>query len=203
MKLYNSIGPNPKLVRMFMAEKGIEVPQVWVDLMKLENRQGDYLKVNPHGQCPALELDDGQVICEVTVICEYLEDTHPEPPLIGRSPKQKAEARMWARRVDLNICEPMANGFRFGEGLEMFKERIVCVPEAADGLKRIAQDRLSWLDRQMDGKSWIVGERLTLADLLLFAWVNVFKDRNQPLPADARNLQAWFERMAARPSAEA
>lgn len=203
MKLYNSIGPNPRLVRMFMAEKGIEMPMLWVDLMKAENRQPEYLKVNPHGQCPALELDDGRVIAEVTVICEYLEEKHPKPALIGGTAEERAEARMWARRVDLNICEPMANGFRFGDGLAMFKDRIVCVPEAAEGLKRIAQDRMSWLDRQMDGKTWIAGERLTLADLQLYCWVSIFKDRGQPLPATARNLPAWYARVDARPSAKA
>lgn len=203
MKLYNSIGPNPKLVRMFLAEKGLDLPKIEIDVREGENRKADYLKVNPHGQCPALELDDGRVVCEVTVICEYLEDTHPSPPLLGTTAEEKAETRMWTRRVDLNICEPMANGFRFGEGLEMFKDRIVCLPEAAGGLKRIAQDRLSWLDAQMDGKSYIAGARFTLADMLLYCWLSVFAPRGQTIPASARNLPAWYARVDGRASAKA
>lgn len=203
MKLYNSIGPNPKLVRMFLAEKGIELPMVEVDLVGGENRQPAYLKVNPHGQCPALELDDGTVVAEVTVICEYLEEMHPEPILISATPEERAETRMWTRRIDLNICEPMANGFRYGEGLEMFKDRIVCIPEASAGLKAVAQDRMSWLDGQMDGKTFIAGDRFTLADMLLYSWLSVFAPRGQTIPANARNLPAWFERVASRPSANA
>src|SRR5215469_118788 len=142
MKFYNSIGPNPHVVRMFMAEKGLKIPSQDVDLRAGDNRKPEHLARNPHGQMPTLELDDGTYISEILAICEYLEDTNPNPPMIGSNPKEKAEARMWTRRVDLNICEPLANGFRFGEGLGLFKGRIVTVPEASDGLKRIARDRL-------------------------------------------------------------
>ncbi len=114
MKLYDSIGPNPRIVRMFMAEKGIEIPKQTVDLRGGENRQADHLKRNPHGQMPTLELDDGSYLSEITAICEYLEEKKPEPALIGTTPEQRAECRMWTRRVDLNICEPLANGYRFG-----------------------------------------------------------------------------------------
>ncbi len=116
MKLYNSIGPNPHVVRMFIAEKDLQIPAVSIDVLKGENRREPYLRLNPHGQLPALELDDGSSICEITAICEYLEDLHPSPPLIGSNPREKAECRMWTRRIDLNICEPLTNGFRFGEG---------------------------------------------------------------------------------------
>ena len=145
MKFYNSIGPNPHVVRMFMAEKGIDLPKETVNLMAGENRQEAHLKRNPHGQMPTLELDSGQFVSEITVICEYLEDKNPKPALIGSNAEEKAETRMWTRRIDLNICEPMANGFRFSQGLQLFQNRIVTVPEAADGLKKIAQDRIKWL----------------------------------------------------------
>src|SRR3974377_1824000 len=98
MKFYNSVGPNPRVVRVFMAEKGIYLPNVEIDLMRGDNRKEPYLKKNPHGQMPALELDDGSTICEITAICEYLEDIHPKPALIGSTPQDKAEARMGARR---------------------------------------------------------------------------------------------------------
>ncbi|WOH51905.1 glutathione S-transferase [Bradyrhizobium sp. sBnM-33] len=117
MKLYDSVGPNPRIVRMFMAEKGMEMPKQTVDLRKGENREAEHLKRNPHGQMPTLELDDGSYLSEITAICEYLEEKRPNPPLIGATPEERAECRMWTRRIDLNICEPLANGFRFGEGL--------------------------------------------------------------------------------------
>src|SRR6202040_1244082 len=125
MKLYDSIGPNPRIVRMFMAEKGIEMPKQTVDLRGGENRQPEHLKRNPHGQTPALELDNGGYLSEITAICEYLEDRNPKPALIGSTTKEKAECRMWPRRVALNICEPLANGYRFGEGNDFFTSRIL------------------------------------------------------------------------------
>ena len=153
MKFYNSVGPNPRIVRMFMAEKGIEMPKQTVDLRKGENREAEHLKRNPHGQMPTLELDDGSYLSEITAICEYLEEKHPNPPLIGTTPEQRAECRMWTRRVDLNICEHLGNGFRFGEGLKFFEKRIPVAPEASPGLKMIAANRLQWLDSQMaDGR---------------------------------------------------
>src|SRR5690348_12740856 len=162
MKFYNSVGPNPRVVRMFMAEKGIDIPRVEVDLRGGENRREPYTtKVNPAGQCPALELDDGTVLAEITAICEYLEEKQPNPPLIGATPEERAETRMWTRRIDLGILEPMANGFRFSEGLKMFQDRIHCIPQASDDLKLTAQKKLAWLDQQMAGKTYVCGERLT------------------------------------------
>lgn len=203
MKLYNSFGPNPHVVRMFLAEKDLQIPAVEIDVRKAENRREPYLRVNPHGQTPALELDDGSHICEITAICEYLEDTYPEPPLIGHDAREKAECRMWTRRIDLNICEPMTNGFRFGEGLRAFKERMVTVPEAADGLKRIARDRLTWLDRQMAEREFVCGQRFTLADILLFCFLDFTATVGQPLDPANTNLAGWFARIKARPSASA
>ncbi len=203
MKFYNSIGPNPHVVRMFMAEKGLKIETTDVDLMAGDNRKSEHLARNPHGQMPTLELDDGSFVSEILAICEYLEDTHPNPPLIGGSAKEKAEARMWTRRVDLNICEPMANGFRFSQGLRLFKDRIVTVPEAADGLKKIAQDRLVWLDGQLAGKDFVCGNRFTLADVLLYCFLDFGNAVGQPLNPDNKNVAAWFARVKERPSAKA
>ena len=203
MKFFNSLGPNPKVVRMFMAEKGITIPLHEVEIMAGENRQDAHLKRNPHGQMPALELDNGAFLSEVTAICEYLEDKNPKPALIGTTPEEKAETRMWTRRIDLNICEPLANGFRFSQGLPLFQSRIVTVPEAADGLKRIAQDRIKWLDGQMAGKDYVVGKRLTLADILLFCFLDFGNQVGQPINPEFKNITAWFNRMRERESAKA
>jgi glutathione S-transferase len=204
MKLYNSIGPNPKVVRMFMKEKGIELPLVELDLRGGENRREPFLEKNPSGQSPALELDDGTVLAEITAICEYLDDTHKDgASLIGDTPAQRAETHMWVRRVDLNICEPMGNGFRFGEGLKMFQSRMRCLPEASAGLKAIAQDKLAWLDKLMEGRTFIAGERFTLADILLFCFVDFFAGVGQPIDPALKNIVAWHARVKARPSASA
>ena len=203
MKFYNSVGPNPRAVRMFMAEKGLTVPMVEVDLMKGENRQDAYAQKNKAGQMPCLELEDGTTVSEITAICEYLEDTHPKPALIGTNAKEKAETRMWTRRIDLNIVEPLANGFRYSQGLPLFKDRIPTAPEAADGLKRIAQDRLVWLDKMVSGRQFICGDRFTYADIHLFAFLDFGKHVGQPLNADCPNLAAMYDRVNARPSAKA
>jgi len=204
MHFYNSMGPNPKVVRMFMAEKGIDIPTTEVDLMGGENRKPPYTEsVNTAGQIPALKLDTGELLAEVTAICEYLDEIGEGPSLIGETPEERAQTRMWTRRVDLNICEPAANAFRFGEGYQVFKDRVICLPEAADGLKRIAQDRLSWLDKQMVGRDYLAGVRFTLADILLFCFLDFVSTMGQPLNPENKNIMGWFDRVKSRPSAAA
>jgi len=203
MKLYNSVGPNPRMVRMFMAEKGFDVPKVEIDLRGGENRREPYAsKVNPAGQCPALELDDGTVLAEITAICEYVDEKKKDTPsLIGDTPEERAKTRMWARRIDLNIVEPMANGFRYAEGLMLFKDRIHTIPQAADDLKAIAQEKLAWLDGLMNGNQFIAGARFTLADIFLFAFLDFGRTVGQPIDPNLKWINPCFERVASRPSA--
>lgn len=204
MKLYNSMGPNPHMVRMYAAELGVDLAMEDVDLMGGENRQAAFLAKNPSGQSPALELDDGTVLAEITAICEYLDDITDGKTLIGSTPEERANTHMWTRRVDLNICEPLGNGFRYAEGLQIFESRMITIPEAADGLKRIAQAKLTWLDEQMsDGREFIAGASLSMADILLYSMMVFFAGVGQPLNPENTNVQAWFDRMAARPSAQA
>lgn len=204
MKLYNSMGPNPHMVRMYAAELGVDLALEDVDLMGGENRQAAFLAKNPSGQSPALELDDGTVLAEITAICEYLDDITDGKTLIGSTPEERANTHMWTRRVDLNICEPLGNGFRYAEGLQIFESRMITIPEAADGLKRIAQAKLTWLDEQMsDRREFIAGASLSMADILLYSMMVFFAGVGQPLNPENTNVQAWFDRMAARPSAQA
>jgi glutathione S-transferase len=203
MKLYNSVGPNPRVVRIFMAERGIELPRVEVDLRGGENRQPPHLARNPAGQMPSLELDDGSHLSEITAICEYLDEITPGPSLIGGTPRERAETRMWTRRIDLNIVEPLANGFRFAEGLKLFQNRIRCIPQAADDLKKTAQDKIAWLDGLMAGRQWVCGERFTLADIMLFAFLDFGAQVGQPINPEFHAITAHHARMKARPSAAA
>lgn len=204
MKLYDSIGPNPRIVRWFMAEKGIDIPKQTVDLRGGENRQEAHLKRNPHGQMPTLELDDGSYLSEIVPICEYLEEKHPAPAMIGTTAEERAESRMWTRRVDLNIAEPLANGYRFGEALKFFEKRIPVAPEASPGLKMIAANRIKWLNGQMDdGRAYIVGPRFTLADILLYCWLDFGNQVGQPMDQSNGNIVTWFNRVGERPAAKA
>ena len=205
MKLYNSIGPNPHVVRMFIAEKGLNIPQHQIDLLAGENRRTPYASgVNPAGQTPALEIEDGVAIAEITVICEYLEELHPTPALIGATPAQRAETRMWTRRIDLNICEPMTNGFRAAEGRGLFESRVKLVgAEGAAELKAIARDRIDWLSANMGDRTFVCGDRFSLADILLFCFLDFGKGVGQPLADQTPWTKAWYARVKARPSAAA
>ena len=198
MKLYTSMGPNPAVVTMFLAEKGAEIPTESVDLMGGENRQAPYVAKNPSGQLPCLELDDGSHLAEITAICEYLDEKLPGDSLIGATPEERAQTRMWVRRIDLNVCEPLANGFRYAEGLPLFQSRMRTIPHAAGDLKTLAQEKLTWLDGLMAGKTWIAGDRFTLADILLFCFLQFGAQVGQPINADNQNIAAWLERVQAR-----
>jgi len=162
-----------------------------------------YTDRNPGGQLPALELDDGLVIGETVAIFEYLEEKHPKPPLIGTTPEERAETRMWQRRIELRITEHLYNGFRFAEGLELFRPRMRVLPEAAEGLKATVCDNLAWLDALMAGKQFVVGPRFTVADIILYAALDFGSTVGQALDTRYQNLTAWLARAAARPSAAA
>ena len=203
MKLYNSLGPNPKVVRMFMAELGVSLEQQDLDIMAAENRQPEFMKLNPAGTLPALELDDGSVLSEVTAICEYLAEREGGSSLIGDTPEERAETRMWMRRIDLGVIENMSNGFRYTEGLSIFKDRVTTFPEAGDCLKTLAREKLAWVDGQLAGREFICGGRFSLADVLLFCFVEFGGQVGQPLDEANSNLKAWYERVAARESAKA
>lgn len=203
MKLFDSVGPNPKVVRMFMAELGVECDRQKVDLMGGENRQAAFLEINPTGTCPALEMDDGTILSEVTAICEYLAEREGGSSLVGESLDDRAVTRMWTRRIDLGIIESLVNGFRYSEGLPLFKDRMQTIPEAADGLKSIAQEKISWLDGQLDGKDYVCGERFSLADIMLFCFLEFGGQVGQPLNEANTNIMAWYERVSGRASSNA
>ena len=202
MLLYNSLGPNPRAARMFLAEKGITLPMRELDILAAENRRPPYTDRNPGGQMPALELDNGKCIGETVAIFEYLEEQHPNPPLIGSTPEERAETRQWQRRVELQITEHLYNGFRYAEGFELFKTRMRMLPEAAPGLKLIVQDKLKWLDGQLEGKQFIAGDRCTIADIILYCALDFGAGMGQPIDPSLTRVKAWFNRVDSRPSAK-
>jgi len=207
MKLHTAIlpipfVPNPRVVRMALAEKGVKVDLVDVDVRTGANRADPYLSLNPAGELPALELDDGRVLAESVAIAEYFDELHPNPPLIGTTPEERALTRMWLRRVDLRVVVPLTWGFRAAEGLPMFKERVRCLPEAAEGLKAAARDGMAWFDAQLGERAFLTGDQLRLPDITLYCFIDFGAKMNQPMPEGLPHLKAWFERMAARPSAK-
>ncbi len=200
MKLYTSVGPNPRVVRMFMAERGVELPVEDVDIVAGENLDDNFKALNPSAQSPCLQLDDGSVLAEVTVICAYLDEISEGASLIGDTPQQRAETRMWNRRFDARILEPMSLAFRSAEALEMFKDRYHVIPHAADDLKVTVQKSWAWLEPLMADKQYVCGDRFTLADIQLYIFADFGKMIGQAMPDDLPNLQAWYARVAQRPS---
>lgn len=202
MKLYDStIAPNPRRVRIFLAEKGITVPLEQVDIRAGVNRQPEFLAKNPMGGLPVLELDDGSCIAESLVICEYFEDRHPEPPLLGRTPEEKAEARMWERRMELEVMGPLLGAFRHGSAF--FKGRITQVPEMVEPSRAAARKRLAWVDELLGTREFVVGNRYTIADITLFCTIDFGGMVGEGYESSLTNLTRWHEAMKARPSATA
>lgn len=201
MKLIGSFGPNPRMVRMFMAEKGISMPMDNIDILGNENRQPPYLDKNPDGQTPSLVLDDGRILSETVAICEYLEELNPTPALVGSTPVERAEARMAQRRAELNVTEHLYNAFRFGPGLAIFQDRMRCLPEASAGLQAKGMDGLALIDRLLEGKRFLCGERLTVADLALYCCLDFCASTGTVIDPALKNVTAWMARMNGRPSA--
>ena len=204
MKLHSSLGPNPRLVRMFLIEKGIEATRIHYDIVGGENRRSEALAAkNPHQALPVLELEDGSSLTESWPICEYLEELHPEPNLIGRTPLERAEVRRWVRWFDQEVVVPMTLGFRGGAGRPMFEPRMTVVtPGAADELTALANEKFVWLDGQLDSRDHLALGRFTLADLIVFCFINFGFTVGWKLPEGTPNLARLVEQTNQRPSAK-
>lgn len=202
MKLYSSLGPNPRFIRMFLIEKGIEVQRIHVDILTAENRQPDFASKNILGTTPVLELDNGFMLSEIMAIAEYLEELHPDPALIGKTPLDRAEVRMWTRRIDLGIAVPMTLGFRGGAGRPMFEPRMdVVSTEAAAELSAMSDRQWLWLDAQLGDKDWICQDKFTMADLFTFCFIKFGGTVGWTLPEGADNLARFAANIETRASA--
>jgi glutathione S-transferase len=203
MKIYSStVAPNPRRVRIFLAEKGIQIPFEDVDITKAVNRQPEYRKkINPMGEVPVLELDDGTHIAESVAICRYFEELHPEPPLFGVGPPERALVDMWNRRMEFHVLMLVAQVFR--NTSEFFKGRIPQVPQYAEVCRTAAEKSYAWLDEELANRRFIAGDRFTIADITALCGVDfgrVSKIRIQP---EQKHLARWREEVSARPSAKA
>lgn len=199
MRLYDSLGPNPQIVRTFAAEKGMSLAKVPIDIMAGENRGEAFRAINPMGQMPALSLDDGTVLTEVAAICEYLEECHPRPALVGGTPVERAETRMWVRRFDLGVLEPFMLGFRATVARDFFSPRMPLLSESAGGeLMAHWAERLAFFDRLLDGQTFVCGARFTLADITLGVFLRFAPAAGVPLPDGLCWIPGWLDRLAAR-----
>jgi glutathione S-transferase len=202
VKLYDSkAAPNPRRVRIFLAEKGVEIPTVQVDLGKAENRAPEFLARNPFGGVPVLELDDGTAIAESVAICRYLERLHPTPPLFGTDPRDEALVEMWQRRMELDLFASVTGSFRHTHAF--FKGRIEQVPEWGAVCKRAALKRLAWLDGELAARPFVAGERYTVADITALCSVDFGRVTDIRIQPEQKHLQRWHEAVSARPSAKA
>lgn len=202
MKLYDSkMAPNPRRVRIFLAEKGIEVPTLQVDLGKAETRSDAFLARNPLGGVPVLELDDGTQIAESVAICRYFEETKPEPPLLGVGAADRAVVEMWQRRMELEVFRNVTSTFQNTH--DFFKGRVEQVPAYGEVARKTARARLAWLDRELAGRSFVAGDRYTIADVTLLCAIDFGRVVDIRIAAEQKNLLRWHESVSARPSAKA
>jgi glutathione S-transferase len=179
MKLYDTkTAPNPRRVRMFIAEKGLDIPVVQV-----------------------LELDDGTCIAETVAICRYLEETHPHPPLMGTDAKDRAVVEMWQRRMELEIFQPIANVFVHTH--DYFKGRVEQVPAYGEACRTHALARMKWLDGELASRTYVAGERFTIADITALCGIDWGRVTSTRVPRECTNLLRWHELVSGRPSAKA
>ena len=202
MKLYDlAAGLNPRRVRIFLAEKGVSIPIVPVDMLKGENATPAFLAINPLGKLPVLELDDGSHISESTAICRYIESVHPEPNLFGRDARESAAIEMWDRRIELTVMAPILHAFRHLS--PFWAGRVIQVAEWGDVSKKESFERLKWLDDELATRQFIAGDRYTVADITLQCTMIVAKNVGIRIPEDHSNLSRWFQQVSARPTARA
>ncbi|MBI4517512.1 MAG: glutathione S-transferase family protein [Deltaproteobacteria bacterium] len=202
MKIYDSqTAPNPRRVRIFLAEKGIEVPYEQVDIVKADNRSPAFRKKNPLGVVPVLELDDGTCIAESVAICRYFEELHPNPPLLGTGALERALVEMWQRRMEFEVFIPIAQVFRNTHAF--FKGRIPQVPEYGEACRAQALERLAWLDEVLAEREFIAGARYTIADITALCGIDFGRITGIRIASEQKNLARWHAAVSGRPSAKA
>ena len=193
--------PNPRRVRIFLAEKGIDLPETPVDIMKREHKSPEHRARNSLGQVPTLELDDGTCISETVAICRYFDEIQPDPPLFGTTPAEKALVDMWIRRMEFAVMSPVGMYWRHAHPftarlLNQFKD-------FGESNRELYQGAQKWLDRELAEKPFVAGEAYTMADICLLSTVDFATWIGLPLEDEFANLKGWHERVSARPSAAA
>jgi glutathione S-transferase len=202
VQLYDSKpAPNPRRVRIFLAEKGVTVPSLQVDLGKGETRTAAFLARNPMGGVPVLELDDGTCIAESVAICRYFEETHPSPPLMGTDAVDRARVEMWQRRMEWELFRQVTGCFQNTH--DFFKGRLEQVPAYGEVCRKNARARLAWLDAELASRSFVAGDRYTIADITALVAIDFGRVVDVRIAPEQKHLARWHESVSARPSARA
>lgn len=203
MKLYDAgRAPNPRRVRVFLAEKGVTVPVVSIDLARLEHKAPAYVAVNPLQRTPALELDDGTVISELIAICRYFEELHAEPPLFGTGALERARVEMWQRRLEFGLLGTVAAVFRHLHPA-MAEMEVPQVAAWGETNKPRVIEFLRFLDGELAGRRFIAGDRFSVADITGLVGLDFMKPAKLSMPDELANVRRWHAELAARPSAQA
>ncbi len=203
MLLYNSpFAPNPRRVRIFLAEKGLRVPMQDVDLAALEQKSETFTKINPLQRTPALVLDDGTTLTESMAICRYFERLHPEPPLFGSGAHEEAFVEMWQRRVEFGLFATIGMAFRHSHPA-MAKMENPQLPQFAAVQRERAAEFMRFLDAELADRPFIAGEAYTVADITALTAVDLAKYGRVEIPAGLAHLEDWRARVSSRPSAQA
>ena len=193
--------PNPRRVRMFLAEKGIDLPETPVDLMTREHKSPEFRAKNSMGQIPTLELDDGTCISETVSICRYFEETNPNPPLFGKTPVEKALVDQWVRRVEFAVMMPVGNFWRHAH--PRTAALLTQYKDFGESNKETYKGAQKYLNRELEGREFLVGDSITMADICLLSTVDFANWIGLPVEDEFENLVAWRARIKARPSADA
>ncbi|MCV2886294.1 glutathione S-transferase family protein [Aestuariibacter sp. AA17] len=202
MKIYDThTAPTPRRVRIFLAEKNISVEYVQVDIQKGENRTAEMREKNPLGKVPVLELDDGICIAESDAICRYFEAIQPEPYLMGESPKEQGLVAMWQRQVEMGLFNQIGLCFQHTTGY--FKDRMTPFPDFGEDCRTNAKKYLSLLEKRLDGRTYIMGENVTIVDITALCAIDFGRVVDVRLNEGMPNLQRWHATMSSRPSAKA
>lgn len=210
MKLYDmQMAPNPRRVRIFLAEKQIDIPKIEINIIEGENLKEDFLKINPRGLVPTLELDDGTIIDESVAICRYFEEIHPEPNLMGTDPVSKATIESWQRHMEfdgvLAVGEAMRNTFPpfASRAVAGLVEEFKAIPELAERGQRRISLFLRNLDDRLKDNEYIAGDSFSIADITGFCAVDFANSRDIGIPDEYKNLHRWYVDFSSRPSAAA
>jgi len=203
VKLYNhSVAPNPRRVRIFAAEKGVDLTLEEVDILAGQNRTPEFLAKNWSGAVPVLELDDGSHLSESVAICRYIEGIHPEPNLLGRDVREQAEVERWNRRMELELFAPI--GRTFQNTSPIFQGRLKQFPEYGEAQRAIAYQRLERMDCELDGHEFVAGNRFTIADITALVAIDIGRRlADIKLEPKLTRLTRWYETVSSRPSAAA
>lgn len=196
--------PNPRRVRIFIAEKGIDLPETRVKITRREHKSPEHKARNSLGQLPTLELDDGTFISESVSICRYLEEIHPDKPMFGRNPVEAATVDMWIRRVEFQLMNPLSQFWRHAHPLTAaLRAEAPDFSTFGEWSKDGYYGSLRWLDRELDGRDFVAGDFYSMADIIALTTIDFAAFTGVAMKPETERLNAWHARVTARPSASA